>query len=81
METGVEVKLFCGAPQDVEAQINDWLKTVPQGSRLEASPVQVIQVPVDGRSILVIKEMSAIKPVATNGSKPQIAIAQRGDVH
>ena len=80
METGVEVKLFCGAPQDVEAQINDWLKTVPQGSRLEASPVQVIQVPVDGRSVLVIKEMSAIKPVASNGNKPQIAVPSR-DVH
>ena len=80
MEHSVEVKIFCGTPQDVETQINDWLKTVPQGARLEASPVQVIQVPDDGRSPLILKEVSAVKPVQepTNGHKPQIAIARRG---
>ena len=82
MKSAVEVKIFCGSPQDVEAQINDWPATVPQGSRLEASPVQVIQAPDDGRSPLVIKEMTAVKAITepSNGNKPQIAIA-RADVH
>ena len=68
----VEVKIFYGSPEEVEERINAWLSTVPDGSRIEATPVVVIR----GEPTMIVKEMSAVSPEPQNGSKPTIMPAR-----